>query len=211
MSAGATLVGTVVAEPGTVVPPSLSLQVHALALDLDRRKGPFSGVDVDVRKPTFRMPNLFGAISLDVDGLPDTLMVRAVEVDGANVTDTPVDLRGRTANARIVLTSRVTNVAGTVTDGGTPVRDATVLVFADDVTRWRAPSRFVKAARTDADGRFSIGKLPPDERYLAVALEDADESGLEDPDYLERLRADAIDLMLGDGERKTVNLTPRRR
>jgi hypothetical protein len=146
-------------------------------------------------------------MSFELEGLPDALMVRAVEIDGTDVTDRPMDLRGRTANAQIVLTNRVTEVTGMVTSRGEPVADAYVAMFPDDRTRWGYPSRYVRVARTNAQGRFAIRKLPPDPRYLAVAVEYLEEGEFEDPEFLERMRIRAADVALGDGQRKSVNLT----
>jgi hypothetical protein len=94
-----------------------------------------------------------------------------------------------------------------VTSRGEPVADAYVAMFPDDRTRWGYPSRYVRAARTNAQGRFAIRKLPPDPRYLAVAVEYLEEGEFEDPEFLERMRIRAADVALGDGQRKSVNLT----
>jgi hypothetical protein len=205
MSKGGRVVGTVVAEPGTAFPPSLSMQVKARSTSRVIGVEMTSGSSAPTR--SFQLDALFGPMSFELDGLPDTLMVRAIEIDGTDVTDRPVDLRGRTANAQIVLTNRVTEVTGMVTSRGGPVADAYVVMFPDDRTRWGYASRYVRAARTNAQGRFAVRKLPPDPRYLAAAVEYLEEGEFADPEFLERMRSRAAEVALGDGERKSVNLT----
>ena len=64
---------------------------------------------------TFRLAGLTSPIHIRVDGLPDTWAVKAITVDGVDVTDRPIDVRnGQNASARIVLTDRVTEVTGLV-------------------------------------------------------------------------------------------------
>lgn len=65
----------------------------------------------------------------------------------------------------------------------------------------------MRVARTNAQGRFAIRKLPPDPRYLGVAVEYLEEGEFEDPEFLEQMRIRAADVALGDGQRKSVNLT----
>jgi hypothetical protein len=62
------------------------------------------------------------------------------------------------ARRRIELTNRVTETTGLVTDDrGEPVKDYAVVIFARDRQKWGAPSRWIRTARSDQDGRFKIG------------------------------------------------------
>ena len=81
-----------------------------------------------------------------------------------------------------------------------------MLVFADDSERWFQGSRFIRAARPDAKGRYEIKGMPP-AGYLAIAVDYVTESMWNDPDYLESLRPRAVKFTLGDGESKTIALT----
>ena len=63
-----------------------------------------------------------------------------------------------------------------------------MVVFADDASRWKWPSRYVRVARADADGRFEIRALPPDQRYLATAIDYLEDGEEQDAQFLERLR-----------------------
>ena len=45
-----------------------------------------------------------------------------------------------------------------------------LIVFADDPEKWAEDSRWVRAVRTDSQGRYEVKGLPPGE-YRAIALE----------------------------------------
>jgi hypothetical protein len=107
----------------------------------------------------------------------------------------------------VVLTDRITTVSGTVQ----PRRERagySVVVFPDDSTRWAYPSRYVRTARVDDSGRFSIGGLPANERYYAVAVDYLEEGEEQDPQILERLRSRAMTFTLGEAEQRSVVLDP---
>ncbi len=58
---------------------------------------------------------------------------------------------------------------------------------------------------------FEIAGLPPGERYLATALEFFEDGDEQDPEVLERLRANATPFTIGEGERMTLDLRARER
>ena len=67
--------------------------------------------------------------------------VKAVRVNGTDVTDSGIEVDARGAEGiEIELTNRRQEISGAVTDAGSaPVKDYTVIVFAQDRTRWAAP------------------------------------------------------------------------
>lgn len=87
--------------------------------------------------------------------------------------------------------------------------DYGVVVFSADAASRGYPSRFVATARSDQDGRFKIGNLPPG-CYLAVAL-DYVQAGEHDRECLESLRRIATPFTLSCGEAKTLDLALRKR
>src|SRR6185295_8103248 len=143
---------------------------------------------------------LIGRLALRVDGLPPEWMVRSVTInDTIDATDAPFEFRGeQPVSAHIVLTDRVTDVAGAVTSG-TLTSDATVVIFPDDRTQWAFPSRFVRWTKLDADGGFRLHALPPDTQYLAVAVDYMEENEAQDPAFLEGLRTRATRFSLREG------------
>ena len=107
---------------------------------------------------------------------------------------------------QIVLSDRVTSVSGQLADEkGSAISDATVVVFAADAEKWFDGSRYVRAARPDAQGQYTIKGLPPGD-YLAVAMDYVQDGMWNDPEYLESIRRYGQKLALTDGESRTISL-----
>jgi hypothetical protein len=200
---GGTLSGTFVADSGVL---------RALPQGLSATMRPASGsgnmaMTQGGRGNTFRLAGMSGPFYLDIAGVPAGWAVSAITVDGADVTDEPIDLKGTNATARVVLTDRITTVSGIVQ----PRRERagySVIVFADDAARWTYPSRYVRTARVDDRGRFSIAGLPPNERYNAVAVDYLEDGEEQDAQILDRLRARATTFSLNEAEQRSVVLDP---
>ncbi len=194
---GGTITGTFVRDPAATQPIPADVTVVA------RGSGPSM---VQGRGNTFRLAGIAGPVRLDVEGLPEGWVVKSISVEGDDVTDRTFDVRsGQAATARVVLTNRVTQVSGAVTPRPRGA-DASVVVFADDPTKWAYPSRYLVVTRADQNGRFSITGLPGGERYLAMAVDYLEDGEETDPEFLERMRARATSFSLSDGGRTTVDL-----
>jgi hypothetical protein len=103
----------------------------------------------------------------------------------------------------------LTEVNGTVKDSSQPVKDYTVVVFADEPQKWTLPnSRYVSGTRPDQEGRFQVKNLPPG-GYYAVAVDYLAQGEWFDPDVLERLKPKATSFSIDEGETKTLALTLR--
>jgi hypothetical protein len=138
--------------------------------------------------------------------LPDGWAVKAIVVNDSDVTDTKISLGGnQEAQAHVVLTNRLTEVAGSAVLDGQPA-SAEIVVFAADASKWSYPSRFVRATSADDKGRFRIAGLPPDERYLAVAVDYLDDGEHYDPEFLERMRGTATEFPLNDAGARALEL-----
>jgi hypothetical protein len=134
--------------------------------------------------------------------------LKSVLVAGQDVTDEPVELKPgqNVENVTIVLTDRSTEIAGTVRDSkNAPASGLTVIAFSSDRQYWRAQSRRIQAARTDAGGAFRLRSLPPGD-YLLVAVADVEQGEWFDPAYLDQARTAATRATLGEGEKKTMDL-----
>jgi hypothetical protein len=108
-------------------------------------------------------------------------------------------------NVDITLTSVVSAVTGTVTDAGQPFPQCLVLVFADDARKWAYPSRYLSAGRPNAQGRFTVSGLPPAD-YLVIAVAVMPGQDWQNPEVLERYRAQATRVGLGEGASVQVEL-----
>jgi hypothetical protein len=144
-----------------------------------------------------------------ITGVPPEWMLKNVELGGRDVTDTPLDVPGggnEMAGLRMILSRASGTVSGAVVSrDGKPAPDSTVVVFADDSRRWGFGTRFVKAARPDNEGRFTVSGLPPG-LYRAVARDNIVDGQWENQDFLQRAAADATRLTLTAGIVTTVTL-----
>jgi hypothetical protein len=204
-NAGGSVEGSYVADAGVTSP---------LPGGLELKPRWVSGSDNSMRMVTgrtFRLFGLNGTGFLSVDRLPDGWAVKSIIADGEDVADRPLTFSGgRAYDVRIVLTDRVTTVAGTVSSdaqGRTGDRaNHNVVIFAEDSTKWTVGSRYVRTVRTDAQGAFRLTGLPPGERYLAVAVDFLDDGEATDPEFLEQMRTRGAGFSLADAERRSLDL-----
>src|SRR3954451_1480469 len=134
-------------------------------------------------------------------------ILKSVTVNGRDVTDTPVTLRGgeTLANVTVVFTDQQNEINGTVTnEQGTALPDYTVLAFSTDPSLWRPLSRQIMTARPDQTGKYRIRGLPRGDYYL-VAVDPAEQGEWFEAAYLDEHRAGAQHLTLGDADVKTQN------
>jgi hypothetical protein len=200
---GGTIEGTFVRDAGVTQPLPTDLRIESRAViggAARMNQGP----------STFRLMGLTVPVRLEAS-LPDGWAVKAILVDGEDMTDQPIEVRnGRTASVRIVLTDRVTEVTGTVASaiGDTAPRrnDHIIVVFSAEPEKWAYPSRYLRTARADEKGAFRIAGLPGGERYLAVAVNYLEDGEGTDHEFLEQMRERATAFSLGDGERRTIGL-----
>jgi hypothetical protein len=208
-SRGAALGGQVVFDgtPPRIAPSTVQVTAHPADLPAGRlvESGASARLNPDW---TFQLTGLFGPRLIRVSGLPSAWSLERVFFNGADVTDTGVDLDRRPDGSalQVVVTDRATEVTGMVQDArAQPVDGAVVVVFASDSTRWGLFSRFVTGARAGRDGQFSVSALPP-AAYLVLAVPDLRPGGWFDPEFLEWARPYAEAFSLGTGERKVLAL-----
>ena len=125
---------------------------------------------------------------------PPSWSVKSVQVNGTDVTDSGIEFKGTDAvsGIEIVVTSKSTQLAGTVTQGdGTAIRDYTLVVFSDDPQKWSIPgTRWVNGTRPDQSGRYQVRNLPAGS-YYAIAVDYIPQGEWGDPETLDRLKAKA--------------------
>ena len=153
----------------------------------------------------FQMIGLSGPLTLTVQGLPAGWTVKEMLLDGRDVIDEQIDLKGQNASLRVVMSDRVSSVVGTVTSRGEPVDNA-VVVFPEDAVKWTSPSRYIRTTRADSEGRFRIADLPAGQRYLAAAIDHIEDGEQDDTQFLERLRGRATSFSLSEGEQRALSL-----
>jgi len=131
--------------------------------------------------------------------------LKAVTIDGRDVTDTPVELRSgqHLERVELTLTDRTSEINGTLTtDQGAPVTEYTVLAFSTDPGFWQPQSRHIATARPDQTGNFKIRGLPAGD-YFLTTVDPAQQGEWYDAGYLEEHRLGAARVALGEGDAKT--------
>ena len=157
---------------------------------------------------TFRLRGVMSGLHhLTVEGLPDGARVAALAVRGRDMLLQPLELHEaeHIPNVRIVLSAALPELTGMVRDAdGRPSRDTLVLILPRDAVSWSTADRRFAFTRTDMQGRYVIGGVPPG-TYAAAAVAGADELAVWRPLALGRLlpRAAAITIRAG---RNTVDL-----
>jgi protocatechuate 3,4-dioxygenase beta subunit len=210
-SHGASLSGNVVAGEGSVAKLNTNqIQIIAQPANGQFVPGPLGNRPTRVENDgTFVLTGLTGQKFIRINGLPQEWTLKAVMLNGVDVTDSALEFRGSTENSglQIIVTDKVSDLNGKVTTAkGEVTRDYTVVVFPDDPAKWAFPSRYVKTARADQQGQFRIKALPPDDRYLAVAVDYLEDGEGTDPQFLDQIKDRASRFMLGDGEAKSIDL-----
>jgi hypothetical protein len=197
---GATISGTISTDDGT------RLELGALRVTASPIRGAGGTARATVTNAAFDLTGLVGPYSLRFEQMPAGWIVKSVTADGTDITDVPLDFRGNEQiSVRVVLTDRVTQVNGTVRSDASP-RGAAVLVFPEDTSKWTPASRFIRAARAGDAGQFTIGSLPGDERYLAVAVDYLESGEHLDADFLRRIRPLATSVPSANGQPLRLDL-----
>jgi hypothetical protein len=202
-SKGGTIRGTVVADGATL--PATGLQVAMQSAGgVLRGNAPPAQVS---SAGAFDFTGLIGSYVLRVDRVPDGWTVKSITVNGRDASDLPIDVRGTDQlTARVVLTNHVNELTGTVRSGGQSVTSANVVVFPDNPAQWAFPSRRVRTTRVDSSGLFRIRSLPAGQRYLAVAVDYLEQGEFQDPEFLQKMKARATEITLGEAETKNIEL-----
>jgi hypothetical protein len=203
---GATISGTVTFESrsGAQPPDPTQIRLNAPMADFSNL-GPNTSarVEKDAKFTIRGVPA--GEHLIRLQGQPRGWALKSVLVDGRDMIDTPLDVRsGRSIdNVTLSFTDRLTEVNGTVTDDrGTPITDYTVLAFPVETSLWRPMARQIMTARPDQNGKYQIRGLPPGDYYIAT-VDPAQQGEWFEPAFLERQRASAVGLSLGEGDMKT--------
>src|SRR5262249_54467194 len=151
-------------------------QANLSALSVRARNGSGFGGEIWIEPApvtkdlTFTFPRLAGEQLLRIEGFGSgRLTLQAVLRGDEDVTDIPTELKPDD-QIRIILSSHVSGVQGTVTtDGGKPVSGYAVLVFSEDRKTWvQGSTRVVSNSRTDRVGHYGA-RVPPG-RYYVIAV-----------------------------------------
>ncbi len=193
--------------PKSTSPAALSLSGVPMSAALNSFG--FGGGNARIRDDwTFEMSGLFDRRRLRVNNLPTGWYLKSVMHDGSDVTDTGIDFSQsqKIADVDIVLSGAITTLSGAVQDAhDKAVTDYVIVAFSQDSSKWGYLTRFVRTARPNQEGRFSLTGLPADD-YFVIALDYVEAGEESDPEQLEKWKSLATRVTLGDAETKPLTL-----
>ena len=209
-SPGSTISGRVIFEGDG--PSVQALNITTSRVDFDRTPNSTASADVgsDLR---FMMTGIRGPRRIALGRAPNGWMLKSVFAKGVDVTDVALPFGTddeSLSDVQIVVTSRVTELSGTVVNArGEVSTDYTLLVFPLDRDRWYPGSRYFRRASPSSSGNFSVRALPPSDYFVAPVagwsvLKDGDDSW-QDPEFLESIALRATRATLTEGQRLSVS------
>jgi hypothetical protein len=151
-----------------------------------------------------------GRYTVSVGGqLPSGWTLKSVVVSGRDVSTVPLELStGDVGGAVVTYTDKVSQITGTVRGAAANAR-ATVIVFPVDYHAWisngMSPRRTRQSTASAAGVYTAAGLLAGD--YLIVAVDDIDVPDNQDPAMFDALARIATRVTLGEGDKKTADLT----
>ena len=159
---------------------------------------------------TFELTGLFDRRLIRANiGQNSGWFLKAILLDGEDITDRGVEFTpGRSYDGlQVIFSKKTTDLSGALTDErGKPVLDATVVIFPANKELWTFSSRYVRSARPDTNGRYSIKSLPPSDDYLILAVQNLEQGQGSDPEFLARAAEEATRFTLNEGEIKAVDI-----
>lgn len=155
---------------------------------------------------TFQISGVSGEVLFRA-ATPSGWTLKSVLLEGKDITDEPVDvMHGQTVEGlRVVLTDRLTDVSGQVTDGRGQAKDYVVVIQPDGEAQGPIPSRFLRTTRPDQDGRFRVRGMPPG-RYVATAVESLEQGRHFVPEVQRELREKGRSFSVAEGASVVVDL-----
>ena len=215
-TAGATATGRVEWDGSAPHKGSSSARPQIITSPADRRTPVFSDATVfdsdadgTVREDdSFRIAGIFGRLLFMPVGVSLQWMLKAVMLNGVDVTSAGADaaLLSAGARLRVVLTDKVTELSGSVSNAGNEsVTDYVVVVLPDEPVESAVAARYTRTARPDRSGAFRIRALPPG-RYLAVAVEALERGSEWNPAFQTMIRPGARRFTLIEGQTLTLDL-----
>jgi protocatechuate 3,4-dioxygenase beta subunit len=206
---GSTISGRVIFEGDG--PSVQRLSIIPERADFDRTPNQTATGDVgpDLR---FTMDGIRGPRRISLSRDPAGWMLKSVSANGVDVTDValPFGTEDQSlTDVQVVVTSRITELSGTVVDGrGDITNDYTLLVFPLDRDRWYPGSRYLRRTSPASGGNFSVRGLPPSDYFVAAVsgwrvLKDGADAW-QDPEFLESIALRAARATLSEGQRLSV-------
>jgi hypothetical protein len=157
---------------------------------------------------TFELRGLTGKRTIRAMVQQPGWSLKSITLNNTDITDTAVEFApGESGSGlEIVFSNKMATLSGTVQAArNQTTSDYVVIAFAADSAKWGYLSRFIRSARPDQSGKFTLNGLAAGD-YLVAAVDYLEPGEEQDPEVLERYRSAATPVSLEDGEQKTLTL-----
>jgi carboxypeptidase family protein len=214
MRKGLRVSGRVIFETGATPPPAPDV-MQRMTVTLSRVDGinqmsPAPGrLGSDGQFTTSGYPP--GRYVINSSGAGGGWVLKSLMLGGRNLDEDPLELQnGDVAGVTLTFSTQTTELSGTVRPAvGSADVDAMVVVIPADYTTWierGANGRRTRNTIASKTGTFRVGGLPAG-TYLVAAVPPEIASDLRDLKILEVIARTATRFSLGDGEKKTLDLS----
>ncbi|HET9831013.1 MAG TPA: carboxypeptidase regulatory-like domain-containing protein, partial [Vicinamibacterales bacterium] len=213
-TAGSTIAGRVTFD-GRDAPtvPDFGIVAESADFDLAPREARYIARAEMRPDLSFEVRGVHGPRRIVITGSPGGWVLKSVSAKGVEVTDRalPFGLPQQSLkDVEIVLTNRLTELIGTVTDSrGDATRNYALLAFPVDRERWYPGSRYFRRAIPNVDGSFTVRGLPPGDYQIAAvsvgSMPVDGETAWQDPGFLESIASRAAFAALTEGQKLSVN------
>jgi hypothetical protein len=106
----------------------------------------------------------------------------------------------------VTITDRAAGISGRLTNpSGQAVTRYSIVVFTQDRSLWLPGSRRIRVVRPATDGVFQATGLPAG-TYALAAVENAEQTNISDPVFLDQLLPSAVTVTLSEGEKRQQDL-----
>ena len=160
---------------------------------------------------TFEIRGIAGPRRLQLTQAPEGWMLKAVRVNGIDVTDMPLPFgtaEQSLQDVEVVLTRQTTSLIVAAIDKAGGAADFRMVAFAVEPDRRYPGSRFMAVGVPDRAASARVRGLPAGEYYV-VAIDRRvldDTKALDDGEFLESLVGGATRVTLTDGESRAVSV-----
>ena len=164
-----------------------------------------SAVEADGR---FRLPGVFGKVVFRAGFLPQNVMLKAVRLNGIDITNTPLDTTGTEdiTNLEIVLVDQQSRlVAYAKNERGEIQYNFRLIVYPANLKPGDVTVRFQHNASPQQTGQINIGRMPPGE-YVGLAVKGVQPGEEWDPELRKRIEQLGKRFTLKEGETLQIEM-----
>jgi protocatechuate 3,4-dioxygenase beta subunit len=152
-----------------------------------------------------------GRYSVSSGGPGAGWILKSIAIGGRILDDDALDVEDTDVGGVVItFTDRPTELSGTVTGSSADdTTDATVVIFPANYQPWierGMVGRRFRQLGTGTTGTFRVANLPPGD-YLVAAIDFESGGAVRDEAVIEKLAAIATRVTIGDGDKRTLNLS----